>query len=150
MTDAVLLLDGGGGGPATTLEARRLVVDRAAAADEALAPLEAPIRPGVDAAGRGTALVVAGAERGDDQRLAAHHGPHLAAGAHQPAQEAHAPGPAGEGAGGVPNSADWAGDALCPPWTAARVGCVSSSPGSPGGPPPRQSRSPSSRAAYSQ
>jgi hypothetical protein len=58
----VLLLGAGGAGPATTLEARRLVVDRAAAADEALAALEASIQPGVDAARRGTALVVAGAD----------------------------------------------------------------------------------------
>ena len=58
----VLLLGGGGPGPATTLDARRLVVDRAAAADDALGALEAAMQPGVDAARRGTALVVAGAD----------------------------------------------------------------------------------------
>ena len=58
----VLLLGGGGPGPATTLEARRLVVERAAAADDALDALETAMQPGVDAARRGTALVVAGAD----------------------------------------------------------------------------------------
>ncbi len=55
MAAAVVLLVGGGGpGPGTTLEARRLVVDRAAAADDALDALEAAMQPGVEAARGGT------------------------------------------------------------------------------------------------
>ena len=56
----VLVVGRGGPGPAAALEARQLVVDRAAAADDALAALESAMQPSVDAARRGAAGVVTG------------------------------------------------------------------------------------------
>jgi hypothetical protein len=70
----VPLLGSGGPGPGADLQARRLVLDRAQAADAALAELEVAIEPGLDAARRGAALVVAGDETpGSAVRLAADH-----------------------------------------------------------------------------
>jgi hypothetical protein len=57
-----LVVGAGGSGPTAALEARRLVADRAAAADDALAALESAMQPSVDAARRGAAGVVTGEE----------------------------------------------------------------------------------------
>ncbi|HET9417512.1 MAG TPA: hypothetical protein VFP30_08240 [Candidatus Limnocylindria bacterium] len=58
----VPLLGSGGPDPAVERAARALVLERAAAADAALAAVEAALSPGLDAARRGAALVVSGEE----------------------------------------------------------------------------------------
>lgn len=67
----VPLLGSGGAGPAGQIAARQLVVDRAEAAERALADLERSVRPGLEAARRGAAGVVSGAQPpGDDLETA--------------------------------------------------------------------------------
>jgi hypothetical protein len=68
----VPLLGAGGPDPGIDVAARRLVVDRAEAADDALAELERAVAPGLDAGRHGAALVVSGQqEPGAELRLAA-------------------------------------------------------------------------------
>jgi len=62
----------GGPDPALAILSRRLVVERAAAADAALAALERAIAPAVEAARQGTAMIVSGAGApGPQLRIAA-------------------------------------------------------------------------------
>ena len=69
-----VVVGAGGDGPQPDLAARRLVLERAAAADAALAAVEAAVEPGVTAARSGAARVVTGDEPpGDHLRTAAEH-----------------------------------------------------------------------------
>ena len=68
----VPLIGQGGPDPSAVISARRLVVERAEHADAALAVLERAIAPGLDAARRGSAMVVTGTEPpGSELRTAA-------------------------------------------------------------------------------
>jgi hypothetical protein len=68
----VPLIGQGGPDPSVAIGARRLVVERAEEADAALAALERAVAPGLDAARRGSAMVVTGTEApGAELRAAA-------------------------------------------------------------------------------